>query len=95
MISTMSRQALIPEARQVVGRKISKERLLSDAYTTAADLIELPVHPGSDAVRMFRLVPAEGRSPIRQRDETEARSIELLSGLPDYQPLTTIPGNCE
>lgn len=41
---------------------------------------------------MFRLVLAEGRSLIRQRDEIEARSVELLSDLPDYQLLTTIPG---
>lgn len=41
---------------------------------------------------MFRLVLAEGRSLIRQRNEIEARSVELLSGLPDYQLLTTIPG---
>ena len=41
---------------------------------------------------MFRLVLAEGRSLIRQRDEIEARAVELLSDLPDYQLLTTIPG---
>jgi transposase len=52
----------------------------------------IPVHPDSDAVRMFRLVLAEGRSLIRQRDEIEARAVELLSDLPDYQLLTTIPG---
>ena len=41
---------------------------------------------------MFRLVLAEGRSLIRQRDEIEARAVELLSDHPDYQLLTTIPG---
>jgi hypothetical protein len=41
---------------------------------------------------MFRLVLAEGRSLIRQRNEIEARAVELLSDLPDYQLLTTIPG---
>ena len=92
MISAMSRQAFIADAWQVVGRKFFKERLLSDIYTTSADLVGLPVRPDSDAVRMFRLVPAEGRSLIRQRDEIEARSVELLSDLPDYQLLTTIPG---
>ena len=55
-------------------------------------VVGLPVHPDSDAVRMFRLVLAEGRSLIRQRDEIEARAVELLSDLPDYQLLTTIPG---
>ena len=41
---------------------------------------------------MFRMVLAEGRSLTRQRNEIEARSIELLSGLTDYRLLTSIPG---
>ena len=72
----MSRQAFIADAWQVVGRKVSKERLLSDIYTTAVGSVGLPVHPDSDAVRMFRLVLAEGRSLVRQRDEIEARAVE-------------------
>lgn len=82
----------VGDAWQVVGRKVSKERMLSDIYDTAVESVGLPVHPDSDAVRMFRLVLAEGRSLIRQRDEIEARAVELLSDLPDYQLLTTIPG---
>ncbi len=66
--------------------------MLSDIYDTAVESVGLPVHPDSDAVRMFRLVLAEGRSLIRQRDEIEVRAVELLSDLPDYQLLTTIPG---
>ena len=77
----------------VVGRKVSKERLLSDIYATAGGSVGLPVHPDSDALRMFRLVLAEGRGLVRQRDQIEARAVELLSDLPDYQLLTTIPGN--
>ena len=92
MISAMGRDAFIADAWQVVGRKVSKERLLSDIYATAVGSVGLPVHPDSDAVRMFRLVLAEGRSLIRQRDEIEARAVELLSDLPDYELLTTIPG---
>ena len=88
----MTQEAFIADAWQVVGRKVSKERLLSDIYTTAVGSVGLPVHPDSDAVRMFRLVLAEGRSLVRQRDEIEARAVELLSDLPDYQLLTTIPG---
>ena len=92
MITAMIREDFIADAWQVVGRKVSKERLLSDIYVTALGSVGLPVHPDSDAVRMFRLVLAEGRSLIRQRDEIEARAVELLSDLPDYQLLTTIPG---
>jgi transposase len=92
MISTMSRDAFIADAWEVVGRKVSKAQLLSDIYATAVDSVGLPVHSDSDAVRMFRLVLAEGRSLIRQRNEIEARAVELLSDHPDYQLLTTIPG---
>jgi transposase len=92
MISAMSREAFINDAWQVVGRKVGKEQMLSDIYATAAVSVGLPVHPQSDAIRMFRLVLEEGRSLIRQRNEIEARAVELLSDLPDYQLLTTIPG---
>ena len=92
MISAMSRDAFIADAWEVVGRKVSKERLLSDVYATAVASVGLPICPDSDAVGMFRLVLAEGRSLIRQRDEIEARAVALLSDLPDYQLLTTIPG---
>ena len=92
MISAMSRDAFIADAWQVVGRKVSKEQLLSDIYATAASSVGLPVHPDSEALRMFRLVLAEGRSLIRQRDTIEARSVALLSDHPDYRLLTSIPG---
>ena len=92
MITVMSQEAFIADAWEVIGRKVSKERLLSDIYATAVSSVGLPVHSDSDAIRMFRLVLAEGRSLIRQRDVIEARAVELLSNLPDYQLLTTIPG---
>lgn len=40
---------------------------------------------------MFRLVFAEGRSPVRQRNEIEARAVGLLLDHADNQLLTTIP----
>ncbi|MCT4576029.1 IS110 family transposase [Donghicola sp.] len=92
MITAMSQDDFIADAWQVVGKKVYKERFLSDIYATAVTSVGLPVDPDSDAVRMFRMVIAEGRSLVRQRNEIEARSVELLSDLPDYQLLTTIPG---
>jgi transposase len=41
---------------------------------------------------MFRLVPGEGRGLIAQRNQIEARAVELLKDLPDYQLLTSVPG---
>ncbi len=92
MISAMSRDAFIGAAWDVVGRKVSKTRLLSDIYETAKGSVGLPVAPDSEALRMFRLVLAEGRNLVRRRDEIEARSGELLSDHRDYQLMTTIPG---
>lgn len=60
MIRTMSREAFIADTWQVGGKKVSKERLLSDTYATAVDSVGLPMNPDSDAVRMFHLVSPKG-----------------------------------
>lgn len=92
MISAMTKDAFIDAAWNVVGRKVSKTLLLSDIYESAKDSVGLPVAAESDALRMFRLVLAEGRGLVRQRDEVENRAVELLSDHPDYQLLVTVPG---
>lgn len=79
IVTVMRREAFIADAWQVVGPKVSKVCLLSDIYATAVGSVRLPVHLGSDAIRMFRLVLAEGRSLIRQRDVIEPRAVNLLS----------------
>jgi len=91
-ITAMSRDEFIAAAWQVVGRKVAKERLLADIYETARTSVGLPVDQDSEAIRMFRLVLAEGRSLINQRNQIEARAVALLSDNPDYQLLCTIPG---
>ena len=62
MITAMNREAAVADSWQAFGRKVSKERLLSAIYANAVGSVGLPVHPDSDAIRMFRLVLAEGRS---------------------------------
>lgn len=91
-ISAMDQGAFIADAWEIVGRKVSKERLLADIYQTAKSSIGLPIAPESDAARMFRLVLSEGRSLIAQRNEIEDRAVELLADNGDYQLLTSIPG---
>ena len=80
MITVMNRDAFIADAWQVVGRKVSKEHLLSDIYATAVDSVGLLAHPNSDAVRMFRPVLAEARSLALQRDEISAFAVQLPAG---------------
>lgn len=91
-ISTMSREAFVADAWEVIGRRVAKERLLSDIYDTSTSSVALPVEPDSDAILMFRMVLAEGRSLIEQRNRIEARAVELLADHPDYRLLCTIPG---
>ncbi len=67
----MTQDEFIADAWQVVGRKVSKEHLLADIYKTAQSSLGLPITANSDAVRMFRLVLAEGRNLIAQRNKIE------------------------
>jgi transposase len=92
MISAMTKEEFTTAAWEVVGRKVQKSLLLSDIYETAKVSAGLPVSPDSDAIRMFRMMLAEGRSLIRQRNAIEDSAVELLDDRPHYQLLRTIPG---
>lgn len=91
-ITALDKQAFIAAAWGVVGRKVSKERLLGDIYETARTSIGLPIPLDAPAIRMFRLVIAEVRNLIRQRDEIETAADELLRESEDYKLLRRIPG---
>ncbi len=91
-ITALGKDAFIRAAWDVVGRKVSKARLLADIYETAQSSIALPVALDSSAVAMFRLVLAEARGLIRQRDAIERMADELLRDRPDYRRLRQIPG---
>jgi transposase len=91
-ITAMDKQAFVAAAWSVIGRKVSKERLLGDIYETARSSIGLPVPVDAPAIRMFRLVIAEARSLIRQRNEIEALADQLLAENQDYIRLRGIPG---
>lgn len=92
MITAMGKEDFTAVAWDLLGRRVSKGALISDIYETARTSVGLPVAPDSDAIRMFRLVLAEGRGLMRQRQEIERRAVELLGDLQDYQLLTSIPG---
>ena len=75
-----------------MGRKVSKARLLGDIFETAKTSIGLPIPVDAPAIRMFRLVIAQARSLIRQRDEIEAMADQLLAASQDYARLRQVPG---
>ena len=91
-ITAYEKDAFIDAAWSIVGRKVSKARLLGDIYVTAQSSVGLPVPLDSPAVAMFRMVIAEGRSLIRQRDEIERQADAVLRDHPDYQRLRQVPG---
>jgi transposase len=88
-IMVLSKEQFIAAAWKIVGRKVSKERLLSDVYETARTSIGLPLQLEAPAVRM---VVAEARSLIQQRDVIEELADGLLHDSVDYQTLRRIPG---
>lgn len=91
-ITVMDEAAFIEAAWQVVGRKVSKARLLADIYQTAQASIALPIPLDAPAITMFRMVLAQARSLIRQRDAIEKMADAMLAHSPDYQQLRKIPG---
>ena len=91
-IVSLGKEAFIEAAWKVAGRKVSKAQLLGDIYETATASIGLPIPENAIAVRMFRMIIAEARSLIRQRDEIEEIADTLLCDNRDYQLLRQIPG---
>jgi len=91
-ITAHAKDAFVEAAWDVVGKKVSKARLLGDIYETARASIGLPVPADSTAVAMFRMVIAEGRSLIRQRNEIEEQAHAALSNNADYRRLRQLPG---
>ena len=91
-ITALDRESFMSEAWPLIGRKVSKARLLNDIYETACASTALPVVEGSAAITMFRMVLAEARSLIRQRDQIEDLAHAMLADHADYRRLRTVPG---
>lgn len=91
-ITALGPDGFSAEAWTLVGRKVSKARLINDIYATATASIALPVPLDSAAITMFRMVIAEARSLIHQRDQIEAIAHAKLVEHRDYQLLRMIPG---
>ena len=91
-ITALSKEAFIAAAWDVAGRKVAKARLLGDIYETARTSIALPITPDTPAIAMFRLVIAEARHLIRQRDAIERLAGELLGEHADFRRLQQVPG---
>jgi hypothetical protein len=71
-ITARTKDEFVKAAWDVVGRKVSKTQTLMDIYETARTSIGPPLPLDAPAIRMFRMVVAEARSLIRQRNEIES-----------------------
>src|SRR5690606_37283726 len=91
-ITALNKEAFSAEVWPLIGRKVSKARLINDVYETACSSVALPVPEDSAAIAMFRMVIAQGRSLIHQRDEiarvAHARPADHLA----YKLLLMITG---
>jgi hypothetical protein len=84
-VTALSKEAFIDAAWDVVGRKVSKREALGDIYETAKSSIGLPAPLESPSIVMFRMVIAEARSLIRQRNQIETMAAAMLQDSRDYQ----------
>jgi hypothetical protein len=79
LISAISKDAFITEAWDIVGRKVAKQRLLTDIYETVKTCGGLLGASESGAVGIFGLGLSEGRALIARRNQIERRAVALLT----------------
>jgi len=91
-IISIGREAFTEQAWPLIGRKVSKARVVNDIYETASASIALPIDEDSTAITMFRMVVAQARTLIQQRNEIERIAHDALAANRDYQLLRMIPG---
>jgi transposase len=88
----LSKTEFLRRAWPLVGRKVAKERILTDIYLTAETSIGLPAEETSETVAMLRFVLRQLVTLCQLRDTIEDRADVLLGDNADYQRLRLIPG---
>jgi len=91
-MTCLSRAEFIRRAWPLVGRKVAKERILTDIYLTAQSSIGLPAEEHSETVAMLRVVLRQLLTLCQLRATIEERAHVLLESNTDYQRLRCIPG---
>jgi transposase len=88
----VSEAEFILRAGSVVGRKVSKKRILSDVYRSAQTSVGIPLQENSEATSMWRFVLQQLLRLCELRDTIEHRADAFLETNGDYQRLRQIPG---
>jgi len=91
-ITRYRQETFIKRAWDVVGRKVSKSRLLTDIYETAQQSVGLPVDLKSEAIKSFKLQINRFYTLTKQRSDLENLADRFLSSRQDYHCLRSIPG---
>jgi transposase len=91
-MTRLPKAEFIRKAWNLVGRKVAKQRILTDIYLTAQSSIGLPANENSEAVAMLRFVLRQLLTLCQLRATIEERADDLLSSNEDYQRLRCIPG---
>jgi len=91
-MTQLPREEFVRKAWTLVGRKVAKERILTDIYLTAQSSVGLPAEENSEAVAMLRFVLRQLLTLCQLRATIEERADDLLSSNEDYQRLRRIPG---
>jgi len=91
-MTRLPKAEFVRRAWSLVGRKVAKERILTDIYLTAQSSVGLPAEENSEAVAMLRFVLRQLVTLCQLRATIEKRADELLSSNVDYQRLRRIPG---
>ena len=88
----LSKTDFVRRAWPLVGRKVAKERILTDIYLTAQTSIGIPAEEHSETVAMLRFVLRQLVTLCQLRDTIENRADAVLENNSDYQRLRLIPG---
>jgi hypothetical protein len=91
-ITRISRDESVRKAWNLVGRKVAKQRILTDIYLTAESSVGLPAEENSETVAILRFVLRQLLTLCQLRATIEERADDLLSRNEDYQRLQRIPG---
>lgn len=91
-MTRLSKDEFVRRAWPLVGRKVAKERILTDVYLTAQASVGLPAEEDSETVAMLRFVLRQLITLCQLRDTIENRADALLENNADYQRLRRIPG---
>jgi hypothetical protein len=91
-VRSLSRDAFVEAAWEVVGRKVDKRAKLEEMWEMAGATTALPHAPDSLAVETFRITLRRYQDLNGLRAELEARAELALADNADFAHLKTLPG---